>query len=159
MATIECVTLGLNGKSFVKTEHANISDIVGIGGKNERNDVMVIQALFRLVGYIDRTAKEFFGLTVKDLPEPTGDFDEKTIRAIWAFQRKMSYRLLNIDGKIHPADYKNRILGNAFNKGSRLMAITLLNDAALDGEVALETANKEEAIRKLAPSIILSRIC
>ena len=150
MAKMEIATL-----DDLKILHANISDIVGVGEKNERNDVMLVQALFKLVGYIDRRAKEFFGLAAKDLPEPTGDFDEKTIRTIWAFQRKMSYRLLNIDGKIHPASYQDRVIKKAF-RGGRLMAITLLNMETIDGETSLKAANLQEAVKKLAPAIIFT---
>src|SRR3712207_172258 len=104
MATIDTVTLGINyrRKGYFKEKHVNVSDIVGIGERNERNDVMLIQALFKIFGYNDLQAKEHFNLAAEDLPEPTGDFDEKTRVAIWEFQIRMSYRLLNADGKIHP---------------------------------------------------------
>lgn len=151
MAKIEIATL-----DDLKDRHANISDIVGVGEKNERNDVMLIQALFKLVGHNEREAKRFFGEAAKDLPEPTGDFDEKTIRAIWAFQKKMSYRLLNIDGKIHPASYRDRVIKKAF-RGGRLMAITLLNMEAVNGTVQLGLGGGlPEAVKKLAPAIIFT---
>lgn len=132
MAKIEIATF-----EDVKDKHVNISDIVGVGEKNERSDVMLIQALFKIVGRADIPAKKYFGLAAKDLPEPTGDFDNKTIQAIWAFQRKMSYCLLNVDGKIHPASYKDKVIKKAFS-GGRLMAITLLNLEALDSAIALK---------------------
>lgn len=151
MAKIETADFGV-----LKDFHANVSEIVGIGEKNEKNDVMLIQALFKLVGFSDFFAKKFFRLTINDLPEPTGNFDEKTIKALWAFQRTNQGRLLNVDGKIHPASYANRVLKNAFN-GSRLMMITFLNIQAIDGEVMLGgVSNKMEAIKKLAPSIIFN---
>ena len=137
----------------IKEKHANISYAVGIGEKNERNDVMLIQALFKLIGYSDSWANKFFGFNAANLPEPTGDFDEKTIRAIWAFQRRMSVRLLNIDAKIHPANYKNRVLRKAFY-GSRLMAITLLNIEAFDRTIDLKVRDVPEAVKKIAPAII-----
>jgi hypothetical protein len=148
MAKIEIATL-----DDLKENHVNISDIVGVGEKNERNDVMLIQTLFKIIGNSDTHAKAVFGLAAKDLPEPTGDFDEKTIRAIWGFQRKMSYRLLNVDGKIHPASYKDRVIKKAF-KGGRLMAITLLNMEAIDQTVMLSTSSVPEAVKKITPAII-----
>ncbi len=148
MAHIEIANLHV-----VKLEHANISDIVGVGEKNEKNDVMLIQALFKLVGYNPRTSKQYFGLDMSDLPDPTGNFDEKTISAIWRFQRKMSLRLRNIDGKIHPANYKNRVLKNAF-KG-RVMVITLLNLEALDGALMKHSTDTIPALKLIAPQLIL----
>jgi hypothetical protein len=148
MAHIEIADLHV-----LKLEHANISDAVGVGEKNDKNDVMLIQALFKLVGYNPRTAKLNFGLDLNDLPDPTGDFDEKTIKAIWGFQRKRSLRLLNIDGKIHPASYKNRVLKNAFR--GRVMAITLLNLEALDGALMNHGTETIPALKLLAPQLIL----
>ena len=94
MARIEIAHLG-----DLKVEHANISDVVGTGGKNEKSDVMLIQALFALAGPNEFSARKFFGLARKDLPEPDGEINAKTVRAIWAFQTRMSYRLLNTDEK------------------------------------------------------------
>jgi hypothetical protein len=140
----------------MQVEHANISDAVGNGEKNEKNDVLLIQALFKLVGYNDRHARKFFGLAVKDLPEATGSFDEKTRRAIWAFQYQSAHRLLNVDGKIHPASYQNRVIKNAFKAGTRLMIITLLNIEAPEGAVINHSDAVIPAIKKIAPSIIFN---
>lgn len=151
MAKIETVTFG-----NLIDKHANISDIVGIGGKNEKSDVMLIQALFKIIGRDDIYAKRFFGLAFSDLPKPTGDFDNQTARAIWAFQRKMSSRLLSIDGKIHPANYKDRVLKRAF-RGARLMAITLLNLEAFEAAInSYSTNDVSEAVKKIAPAIIFT---
>jgi hypothetical protein len=150
MAKIEMADLGV-----LKKNHANISDIVGIGEKNERNDVMLIQALFKLAGWLEVDARKLFGLNTKDLPEPTGDFDEKTKQALWAFQRKNSNRLLNIDGKVHPASYQNRVIKNAY-KGGRVMAITLLNMNADNGVLFLNTGDVSEAVKKISPLIIFT---
>jgi hypothetical protein len=151
MAKIDTADFG-----SMKDPHANISEAVGIGEKNEKNDVMTIQALFKLVGYSDFNAKKYFNLKSNDLPEPTGGFDEKTIRAVWAFQRTNQGRLLNADGKIHPADYQNRVLKNIF-KGARLMTITLLNLYAIDGVVMLPgVSNTPEAVKKIAPSVLFT---
>ncbi len=151
MAKIENATLG-----NVKTEHVNVSDVVGIGGINERNDVMLIQALFKLIGFNDIYAKRYFGLSANDIPEPTGILDVKTILAIWGFQRVMSSRLLNNDGKIHPASYQDRIIKNAFYKGSRLMAITLLNMEAVETAINQALGDVPAALKKIAPAIMFT---
>lgn len=136
-------------------EWANTSATVGVGEKNEMNDVMLIQALFKLVGYDDRAASIYFDLSLNDLPEPTGNFDKKTINAIWGFQRKMKYRLLSLDGKIHPANYKNRVIKNlTFGK---LMTMTLLNWLGMDGASG-QYMQLIPALKSVAPQLILKPI-
>ena len=91
-----------------------------VGQKNEKNDMMPIQALFRLVVLDDSLlAKKNFGLDLQDLPEPTGVFDDKTVRAILGFQRMSSDFLISSDGRIHPASYQNRVI----KLSGRLMTI------------------------------------
>src|ERR1043165_2647732 len=119
MAQIDRVNFELAGGLDIY--HVNISDIVGIGGTNEKNDVMLVQALFILLGYTDNFARRYFGMCKNDLPKPTGNRDDKTFRAIWRFQVTNAARLLNTDGKIHPARYKNRVIKDATRP---LMAIT-----------------------------------
>lgn len=157
MATIEVVTLGMNGGSAVQTNHVNISGIVGLGQRNDINDVMLIQALFKLIS-LDISIRNKLGFQPDDFPEPTGVFDKKTIQVIRKFELKMRNGLLNVDGKIHPANYKNRFLGNAFNRGSRLMIITQLNLLAYETQANRQGDSVEAAIRKLAPSIVLTKI-
>ncbi len=150
MATIEIADL-----AGIKANHCNVSDLVGIGEKNEINDVMVIQALFKLIGRSDHFANKYFKLRATDMPEATGNFDEKTRQAIWSFQLTMCGRLLSVDGKIHPASYENRHIKNAFN--GRLMAITLLNMLAFDQSVAVEADDVPDAVKQLAPSLMFTR--
>ncbi len=146
MANIEIANI--MGSTF---QHANISYIVGVGERNERSDVMLIQALFKLVGYNESNARKCFGSAVKDLPEITGNFDAKTNGTIREFQMRMSNHLLNVDGKIHPANYKNRII-KKFD--GRLMAITLLNRDAVDG--AIEYGGSTIlALKSIAPQLLL----
>jgi hypothetical protein len=151
MATIEIADI-----NKMKLTHVNIADIVGVGEKNDRNDIMLIQSMFKLIGWSEFYAKRFFGLPINDLPEPTGNFDEKTIRAIWAFQRKMAYRLLKIDGKIHPASYQNRVIKNAFQ--GRVMAITLLNLNLIDGALVKYNTSEVEALKLIAPQLVLTQV-
>lgn len=150
MACIEIVNFNV-----VKMEQTNISHVIGAGQKNERNDVMLIQTLFNLIGFSDVSAKLNFGLSKSDLPEPTGIFDGKTQQAIWEFQKINTRRLHNIDGKIHPASYKNRVLKKG--PGGRQMMITLLNLLALEAALMNHSVDLISAIKKLSPKLILAK--
>ncbi len=132
----------------------NTMGIVGIGERNERGDVMLIQALFKLVGFTEAMSKLKFGLSMTELPAVTGILDKKTIRAIKAYQRQNAHRLLRIDGKIHPATYENRIIKNILD--GRLMTITLLNEDAIFGAVSVP-GGFIQAIRHFAPAILLTQ--
>ena len=147
MASIETVDF-----SVLKVEQTNVSDIVGMGGKNEKNDVLLIQTLIKLAGFSEFFSKKRFGLKIKDLPEPTGVFDIRTSQAILGFQRRMANRLLGIDGKVHPGNYKNRVLKKGFT--GRVMAITLLNLEALDGALINFDGDVISAVKKIVPSIV-----
>ena len=152
MVTLELV----NFKGNSPMEHGNISDIVGVGGeaRNEKSDVMLIQALCKLIGYSEFHARKSFGLGLNDLPEPKGNFDDKTIQTIWGFQRRMAHRLLNVDGKIHPGNYKNRVI----NMNGRLMTITLLNEMANDGALMKYNTDVISALKQVAPQLVLTRV-
>jgi hypothetical protein len=152
MAQIDIAQLVTEENKF---EHVNISDVVGVGEANERNDVMLIQALFKLVGYSPYYAKLYFGMDKAELPEPTGDLDDKTVKAIWSFQKKTARRLLNIDGKIHPANYKDRVIKKPWE---RVMAITFLNMNAIDGALMEHNTDLISALKKIAPSLVLKQV-
>lgn len=147
MASVETV----NFDGF-KEQHVNVSYPVGPQQTNDRNDVMAIQAMFRLIARGDFHAQKYFGLTLRDIPEATGLFDAKTERALKAFQCKMASRLLNPNGKIDPASYANRVLRRAF-LGARLMTITLLNIEAFDGVIATGGRDIPDSVKKIAPTI------
>lgn len=109
----------------------NIHEIVGTGGVNRHDDVMLIQALFNYIG------KQSLGLGPDyNMPGVTGDMDADTYSAIGEFQMKWLSHLMikTFDGRIHPASYKNRKL-NLFGGPRPLMAITLLH--VLAGDAAL----------------------
>ena len=152
MATREMVTFK---QMENPQEQANLSDTVGVGQRNEKSDVMLIQALLQLVGYSDHHAKERVGVSRAELPEPTGEFDAKTIKAIWGFQRRMAAHLLTVDGKIHPGNYKNRVIKNL---GGRLMTITLLNLEALEGALMMHNADVLPALSLVAPQLVLRQV-
>src|SRR5215204_3312224 len=152
MATLELVNFKQLGSAI---EQANISDIVGVGGSNEQSDVLLIQALFHLVGFSEFFARKFFGVGRTELPEPTGNFDAKTIQAIWGFQRRMADRLLNVDGKIHPGNYNKRMIKDI---RGRLMTITLLNLLAVDGALSNFSTEVIPALKQVAPQLMLIRV-
>jgi len=81
--------------------------------------------------------------------------DKQTIRAIWAYQQTNSSRLLNIDGKIHPASYADRVIKGAYS-GGRLMAITLLNMLAQESVVLLGADSIADAVKRTAPDIMFT---
>jgi peptidoglycan hydrolase-like protein with peptidoglycan-binding domain len=136
-------------------EQANVSHIVGIGGENEKMDVMLIQALFRLVGYDDDEARKMIGLGVADLPEPTGIFDEKTSQAIWSYQRRRAHKLLNVDGKIHSGNYHQRVIKDLHG---RLMTITRLNIDADIGAAINHNTKVVPALTLVAPQLVLTPV-
>lgn len=147
MASIEIVDF-----NKWKTEQTNISHRVGTGEINDKNDVLLIQTLIKLVGFSDHKAREKFGLAKKDLPEPTGAFDRQTMKAIWGYQRKMAHRLLKIDGKVHPASYKDRLVKKVGT--ARLMMITLLNLEAIDEALITYKTDLIPAIKQISPNIV-----
>jgi hypothetical protein len=155
MANIEIAKFENYDGYFRSLEQYNISGIVGPGGKNEPNDVMLIKALLFLnESNKDVSDLEYFGpsrVGLIDLPEINGILDTATIQAIWAFQRRNASLLLSIDGKIHPASYQNRIIKKS--SGAKYMSITLLNQQAYYAPMYLDTHSLEQTIRKIAPAI------
>ena len=141
-----------------KRPGANVSKTVGAGGVNERFDVMLVQALFRYIslqedvaahGEYDNFARNVLGVpSAKDVPKATGVFDAATAKTIWAFQRRNALRLLDMDGTIHPADYKGRVL----KKQYPLMTITLLHSAAL-GTITNIGRNYIQGLKIIAPQL------
>ncbi|NOT58222.1 MAG: hypothetical protein HOP18_26765 [Deltaproteobacteria bacterium] len=147
MATIETVNFKAGRMTFSQ-EHVNVSDIVGVGGSNEKFDVMLIQALFKLVEL------KLGGFGITDLPEPTGFFDGKTGRVIWEFQKKWKAEAQRVDGKIHPGNYKNRVIQG----GGRRMTITLLNNVAYDELIILSRPDLITTLKRIAPQLVLTRV-
>ena len=116
----------------------NVSETVGIGGKNEEGDVMLIQAIFYFLGAHDQLST----FDVKSLSELTGVDGQYTNRLgqfILSYQKTKDYLLLSVDGLIHPASYEDRkILFGEGGGDNRLMTIT-----SLHLEMALATFNED----------------
>lgn len=88
----------------------NISLSVGMGGQNDKGDVLLIQAMFN---FIADGLKDVSRLGIKarhDLPEITGRLDSNTIFTIIGFQHKHLHRLFAVkSGTIFPADYTKKL--------------------------------------------------
>ncbi|MBS1794479.1 MAG: hypothetical protein JSS81_11525 [Acidobacteria bacterium] len=121
MARIEIITEDLDGKDY-KRPGFNVSETVGGGGRNLIGDVMLVQAAMQFIGL---GAPEFVRFVRKR--KPTGKFDAETGREIWEFQRTWRFKLLAMDGLVHPASFENRRL----KLGGPKMMIKLLNTFAL----------------------------
>jgi hypothetical protein len=128
MAQFEDVIINGRAQSGV-----NIKKIVGFAGPNLKEDVLLIQALFNYIA--KGMFPEMLGLGGEyKVPEVTGEMDGETYSAIGAFQIRNASRLLGptLDGRIHPASYKNR---NIKNSAGRVMCITQLHFMATDTAV------------------------
>lgn len=111
----------------------NVSQTVGIGGKNEEGDVMLIQAMFYFLAAHDG----LFYFDAKSLSELTpvdGNYSNRFGRHILNYQKTKDYMLLGVDGLIHPASYQDRKIKFVEGGGdNRLMTITALHlDMALE---------------------------
>lgn len=124
MAKIEVINIRGNKERCV-----NLSGSVGLGGKNQKSDVMLIQALFYYL-YHEKDAR-IEGLpipvptiVIKGNSSPSGILAVKTIQTIMIFQAIHRHRLLNADGVIHPASYEGRVIKDTEKP---LMTITYLH--------------------------------
>lgn len=111
----------------IKNYGLNVFDTVGIGGQNNPGDLMIVQAMFRYLYELWHRPEYLPLASLKKyfLLEPNGLIGSKTIDAILKFQRFYSWKLISVDGKIHPAKYENRKIST--RNGKRLMTITLLH--------------------------------
>jgi hypothetical protein len=148
-------TLTANG---AYQECLNVDQPVGKNQRNLKEDVMLIQAMFKKLAELKSPA--FLGLRSRDaVPEPTGNFDDgKTENAIWAYQRKNAKRSLRVDGVIHPAAYENRNIKVDFTWATNpLMTITLLHFDLQTSTRALFGFNTTyiEEIKRMVPCLPL----
>ena len=111
----------------------NVSATVGNGGRNLREDILLIQALINYIA--DGLGRDVLGLEPEyDMPEINGEMDSATYSAIGQFQvRNLQYLMMKtFDGRIHPASYKNRKITLI---GKPKMTITLLHTYASDASM------------------------
>jgi hypothetical protein len=103
----------------------NLTKSVGIPGDNLFDDVMLVQAILRLIALSDPDVAGFGGPQSR-IPEITGVMDIDTYAAIVQFQITHKSELLTkvSDGRIDPARYKGRPLPRG---PGPVMTITLLH--------------------------------
>jgi hypothetical protein len=121
MATIEMITTN-DGEGDYKRPGFNVSETVGVGGKNQMGDVMLIQSMLH---YINLGAPVYIAGVLEGMSSPSGVFDAATGRAIKRFQRKWADHLLQVDGLVHPGAFKGRRI--ITKSGSTQMTIYHLN--------------------------------
>ena len=137
----------------------NLSSSVGHGGANKWDDVIFIQAAFKLL-------REAWGDTLRvsseyDTPEVTGIMDNETHSFLTEFQVKNRDRLLFqnfVDARIDPAHYQGRTL----RPNRSLLTITLIHVLLTDGMVISGlggssdqyTTNYEIALKKMSPKMV-----
>lgn len=125
----------------------NIDKMVGFAGDNLREDVMLIQALFNYIAEGLAPGAVGLGGDYK-IPAVSGEIDADTYSAISAFQVRNASRLISrngftMDGKIHPASYKGRVIRDTRKP---LIAITLLHLMATDAAVMQGHGSYSQAI-------------
>ena len=148
MARIDYINTGRD-----RIKCINLSEAVGLGGKNRFGDVLVIQALFR---HIHSYSNTFLGLgTDFELPGLSGVLDLSTSQAINQFQiTNAGHLLMNyFDGRIDPAQYKGRTL-RRLGTGVPLMSITYLHLYATDASLMNGTGDYIADLEKMDVRIL-----
>lgn len=129
----------------------NLSFWVGLGGLNDKGDVMLIQAMMNFIaeGHDDPS---MVGVKFDfDLPDVTGSLDSSTIFSIIGFQtRWMSHLLASVAGKIFPVDYKTY---KYTESEPRRPVITMLHQLSLDAAGRLNESDYTEAMPKMFPQL------
>jgi hypothetical protein len=130
----------------------NISGIVGFAGANHKDDVLLIQGLFKYIAEGLHPSAVGLGGEYK-IPEITGEMDADTYSAISEFQLVNARTLLMsvFDGRFHPANYANRKLTTGGNK--RYMSITYLHFLATDAAVMQSHHSYIQGLAALDPEL------
>jgi hypothetical protein len=114
--------------------------------RNLPGDVMLIQAIFHV---LSRGGLDSIGLQSMDqVPTPTGRYDLKTETAILRYQTRWRRLLLNADGVIDPASYRDRNVVHQIR--SQLMTIT---DLHVSLRVMFAPSDYVEALTTLVPQL------
>jgi hypothetical protein len=150
-------TMTVNGKGGFAC--LNIDLPVGRSQANTKNDVKLIQAMFRKLAEWNPQGPKFLGLgSWNEVPDPKaadGNFEDgRTEKAIWSYQRKFARRLLRVDGIIHPASYQDRNIKGRWSE-IRLMTITLLHEHLLDYSIMASKEDYMTEIKRFVPDLPL----
>jgi hypothetical protein len=115
--------------------------------RNLPGDVMLIQAIFHVLAR--RLWPGYIGLpSLDEVPTPDGRYDPKTEAAIRRYQAANRSGLLNADGVIDPASYRNRNIVSRTD--AQLMTITNLH---LDLRVLFDPADYTTELTHLVPQL------
>lgn len=113
----------------------NVSFPAGVGGFNEKGDVLLLQAMFNFIALGFGDAR-ILGIKSKNgLPALTGALSRETIDVIRNYEYRWAKLLWTMTGLIYPADYKNQDL--ELDADTRRPTITLLHQHAADAAVRL----------------------
>lgn len=138
-------TININGHD---EPAVNIRWVVGPRASNGPADVMLVQTLFHYLSYEGSTpTRKHTGLDRSQLPAMDGRFGAKTSHAVTEFQRKNARFLQNVDGLVHPADYKGRRL----SEQPRFLTITLMHLLAQECALFSNEPNYINGLIKLNP--------
>lgn len=133
----------------VKVRGINIRKIVGWGGADLVEDVMLIQTVFEYIS--NGNGPHVFNMNRKFKADFPGRMDNDTIYALGEFQIKNASRLLkDTYRRIHPASYKNRVISDP---SKPLMTITYLHLVAFDAQVAQGHQDYTEELLKMQPEL------
>lgn len=124
-------------------EFLNVSHTIGRGGVNHPDDVIVVQAMLKLI-----TDNYLKGVRVSDRPVPTGTLTKDTLRLIKTFQstqEKLTGFKTYESGLIHKA-----VGGRTAHGTKRFWTIISLNYALMDAMLLLE-------LEETQPRILLSK--
>jgi hypothetical protein len=114
----------------------NLSDFVGTGERNEKGDVMLVQAMFSFIAGATGGLSKLGLRSRADLPGVTGVFGGDTGFLISSFQLKwMQILTAQHVGMLFPGYYKEKIL--AMGPGDRRQAMFLLHQFAQESAALL----------------------
>jgi hypothetical protein len=107
----------------IKQPCLNLSGSVGLGGDNERGDVMLIQAYLI---YVHPQTQDLLSSNdgLVELAGVSGMYDADTSRALSDYCRARSGGFLEVNGRVDPASYEGR---NIKNPRGKLMVITRMH--------------------------------
>lgn len=128
----------------------NIRKVIGWGGADLEEDVMLLQTVFEYVS--NGLGPHVFGMDHPFKAEFRGSMDLDTYYAIGEFQIRNANRLLkDTFRRIHPASYKNRVIRDP--NFSRLMTITYLHMVAVDAQIMQGHSDYTEELLKIEPRL------
>ena len=129
----------------------NLSDWVGSGGRNDKGDVRLIQAMINFIAIGHNDLSMAGAKSKNDLPDLSGLLDSTTIFAIMNYQiRWMRLLYASISGVIFPVDYKTYKFTES---DTRRPAITMLHQLSMDAAGRLNEADYTVKMLDMFPEL------